>query len=85
MSKIFIKITHENAEDVVMICRKYRGDFDIDLKAGRHIIDATSMLGVFSLCSHLVQVVPIETDVTIIDKLFSDLQPLGAHYRGDNN
>ena len=85
MPKILIKITHENAEDVVMICRKYRGDFDIDLKAGRHVIDSTSMLGVFSLCNHLVQVIPVEFDAAKINELFNDLQPLGAYYGGEND
>ena len=82
MADIFIKVTYENAEEIVMICRNYQDDFDVDLQVGRHVVDATSILGVMSLCNHIVQVIPVgseEIDDNKIQRLLQELKPLGAY------
>ena len=37
----------ENVKDFVNIVSKY--PYDIDLRSGRHVVDAKSILGIFSL------------------------------------
>lgn len=37
----------ENVKDFVNIVSKY--SYDIDLRSGRHVVDAKSILGIFSL------------------------------------
>ena len=48
MQKIDIRLSlAENVKTFVNIVNKY--DFDMDLRAGRHVVDAKSILGIFSL------------------------------------
>lgn len=37
----------ENVKQFVQVCSKYT--FDIDLRSGRYVVDAKSILGIFSL------------------------------------
>ena len=48
MKKVEIKLSlAENVKTFVNTVNKY--DFDMDLRAGRHVVDAKSILGIFSL------------------------------------
>lgn len=48
MQKIDIKLSlAENVKTFVNIVNRY--DFDMDLRSGRHVVDAKSILGIFSL------------------------------------
>ena len=48
MQKVEIKLSlAENVKTFVNIVNRY--DFDMDLRAGRHVVDAKSILGIFSL------------------------------------
>ncbi len=48
MQKYDIKLSMaENVKQFVNIVNRY--DFDMDLRAGRHVVDAKSILGIFSL------------------------------------
>ncbi len=48
MQKFDIRLTEmEHVKRFVNILNKY--DFDMDLRSGRHVVDAKSILGIFSL------------------------------------
>jgi len=48
MKSVDIKLSlAENVKEFVNIVASY--PFDIDLRAGRHVVDAKSILGIFSL------------------------------------
>ena len=48
MQKYEIRLTlAENVKNFVNAVNKY--DFEMDLRAGRHVVDAKSILGIFSL------------------------------------
>ena len=48
MQKVEIRLSlAENVKTFVNIVNKY--SFDLDLRAGRHVVDAKSILGIFSL------------------------------------
>jgi len=48
MQKFDIKLSlAENVKNFVNIASKF--DFDMDLRSGRHVVDAKSILGIFSL------------------------------------
>lgn len=48
MQKFEIRLSlAENVKTFVNIVGKY--DFDMDLRSGRHVVDAKSILGIFSL------------------------------------
>ncbi len=48
MQKFDIKLSMaENVKQFVNIVNRF--DFDMDLRAGRHVVDAKSILGIFSL------------------------------------
>ena len=48
MQKFEIRLTlAENVKQFVNIVNRY--NFDMDLRAGRHVVDAKSILGIFSL------------------------------------
>ena len=59
MQKYGIKLSlAENVKNFVNIVNKF--DFDMDLRAGRHVVDAKSILGIFSL--DLSKVITLEVD-----------------------
>lgn len=48
MQKYDIRLSlAENVKTFVNVVNKY--DFDMDLRSGRHVVDAKSILGIFSL------------------------------------
>ena len=48
MKSVNIKLSlAENVKSFVNIVNRY--SYDVDLRAGRHVVDAKSMLGIFSL------------------------------------
>ncbi len=71
MRTITIKLSlTEDIKDFVRVTSKY--NYDIDLRSGRYIIDAKSILGIFSLDLSK----PIEVDIhdNNCDDLVNDLQ-----------
>jgi len=59
MQKYGIRLSlAENVKNFVNIVNKF--DFDMDLRAGRHVVDAKSILGIFSL--DLGKVITLEVD-----------------------
>ena len=71
MKTVSIKLSMtEDIKNFVRVTSKY--DYDIDLRSGRYVIDAKSILGIFSL--DLSQ--PIEMDIytDTCDDLLEELQ-----------
>lgn len=58
-------------KDFVNIVNKY--DFDVDLTSGRYIIDAKSIMGIFSLDLSSPIKVDVHTDAD--SKIFEELKP----------
>ena len=50
----------ENVKQFVNVVNKY--DYDMDLRSGRHVVDAKSVLGIFSLDLSMPVVLEIFTD-----------------------
>ncbi len=78
MEKYEIKLTlPESVKRFVNIMNKY--DFDMDLRAGRHVVDAKSVLGIFSL--DLSRVITLEIDPAAgvpaeqLQALLEDIKP----------
>lgn len=61
----------ENVKQFVHITNKY--NYDMDLRSGRHVVDAKSILGIFSLDLNLPIVLEIFSDSC--EDLISDLAP----------
>ena len=77
MKKIDIKLTMaENVKQFVNIVNKY--DFDMDLRAGRHVVDAKSILGIFSLDlsrTITLEVQDADANPEQLEALLADIQP----------
>lgn len=78
MKKIDIKLClAENVKTFVNIVNRYA--FDMDLRAGRHVVDAKSILGIFSL--DLSKPITLEvdddkcSDPARMDALLEDIKP----------
>ena len=78
MQKIEIRLSlAENVKTFVNIVNKY--DFDMDLRAGRHVVDAKSILGIFSL--DLSRPITLEinddlnADAKAMEALMNDIKP----------
>ncbi len=72
MEKYEIKLTlPESVKRFVNIMNKY--DFDMDLRAGRHVVDAKSILGIFSL--DLSKPITLDIYSDTCDDLIADIQP----------
>ena len=77
MKKIEIKLSlAENVKTFVNTVNRY--DFDMDLRAGRHVVDAKSILGIFSL--DLSRTITLEVDDENVDSeklyaLMEDIKP----------
>ena len=72
MKKISIKLsTIQDVRKFVETVTSY--DMDIDLASGRYIVDAKSIMGIFSL--DLLQPIELTAYSDDTDKLFSDLAP----------
>jgi phosphotransferase system HPr-like phosphotransfer protein len=61
----------EEVKTFVNIVNRY--DYDMDLRAGRHVVDAKSILGIFSL--DLSQPISLEVYADSCDDLVKDLGP----------
>jgi phosphotransferase system HPr-like phosphotransfer protein len=60
----------ENVKSFVNIVNRYA--YDVDLRAGRHVVDAKSILGIFSL--DLSKPISLEVYADDCDDLISDLK-----------
>ena len=61
----------ENVKDFVNIVSKY--PYDIDLRSGRHLVDAKSILGIFSLV--LNKPITMEVYENNCDDLLAEIKP----------
>lgn len=64
----------ENVNKFVNIVGRY--PFDMDLRAGRHVVDAKSILGIFSL--DLSRPITLEIYSEDCEQLLSEIQPFIA-------
>jgi len=81
MQKYEIRLTlAENVKNFVNAVNKY--DFEMDLRAGRHVVDAKSILGIFSLDLSRTITLEIENADQVpqeqIDALLRDIAPFRA-------
>ncbi len=71
MQKYEIRLTlAENVKQFVNIVNRY--NFDMDLRAGRHVVDAKSILGIFSL--DLSKPITMDVYDDDCDDLIADIQ-----------
>ena len=66
--------TIEEVRNFVNIVSKY--DFDIDLKSGRYVVDAKSIMGIFSL--DLLNKIEVTVHSDNCDALLAELKPMMA-------
>ena len=72
MRAVNIKLSlAENVKAIVNIVSKH--PYDIDLRAGRHVVDAKSLLGIFSL--DLSKPVTVEVYSDTCDDLMEEIKP----------
>ena len=75
MKTVTIKLSlAENVKSFVNIINKY--PYDVDLRAGRHVVDAKSILGIFSL--DLSKPITMEIYAEACDDLLADIEPFMA-------
>ena len=81
MKKVEIRLSlAENVKTFVNIVNRY--EFDMDLRAGRHVVDAKSILGIFSL--DLSKPITLEVDdernadPEHLEQLMKDIGPFMA-------
>ena len=72
MKSVNIKLSlAENVKSFVnIVCRH---PYDVDLRAGRHVVDAKSILGIFSL--DLSKPITLDVYTDDCDDLVQDIQP----------
>ena len=72
MKAVNIKLSlAENVKTFVNIVNKY--PYDVDLRAGRHVVDAKSILGIFSL--DLSKPIAMEVYDDACDDLLEEIKP----------
>ena len=72
MKTVMIRLSLvENVNKFVNIVGRY--PFDMDLRAGRHVVDAKSILGIFSL--DLSRSIALEIYSNDCDELLKEIQP----------
>lgn len=72
MKSVNIKLSlAENVKEFVNVVASY--PFDIDLRAGRHVVDAKSILGIFSL--DLSKPIALEVYSDDCDELLEKVKP----------
>lgn len=64
----------ENVKAFVNVVNRY--PYDMDLRAGRHVVDAKSILGIFSL--DLSKPIALEVYADDCDDLLADIKPFIA-------
>ena len=75
MKSVTIKLSlAENVKSFVNIVNRY--PYDVDLRAGRHVVDAKSILGIFSFYFIYTLTMDIYTDCC--DDLLNDIKPFMA-------
>lgn len=75
MKSINIKLSlAENVKTFVNTVNRY--PYDMDLRAGRHVVDAKSILGIFSL--DLSKPITLEVYSDECDDLMNDIKPFLA-------
>ncbi len=60
-----------DVKDFVNLVNKY--DFDVDLTSGRYIVDAKSIMGIFSL--DLSKPIKVETHADNTETFFTEVKP----------
>ncbi|MGI6687274.1 MAG: HPr family phosphocarrier protein [Christensenellales bacterium] len=72
MKSVPIKLSYaEEVKTFVNVANRY--NYDMDLRAGRHVVDAKSILGIFSL--DLSKPITLEIYADECDDLLNDLKP----------
>ena len=72
MKSVLIRLSLvENVKKFVNIVSRY--PFEMDLRAGRHVVDAKSILGIFSL--DLSRPITLEIYSDDCEQLLADIQP----------
>lgn len=72
MKSVLIRLSLvENVNKFVNIVSRY--PFEMDLRAGRHVVDAKSILGIFSL--DLSRPITLEIYSDDCEQLLTDIQP----------
>ena len=72
MKQVNIKLSlAENVKTFVNMVNRY--PYDMDLRSGRHVVDAKSILGIFSL--DLSKPITLEVYSDECDDLITDLKP----------
>ena len=75
MKQVNIKLSlAENVKTFVNMVNRY--PYDMDLRAGRHVVDAKSILGIFSL--DLSKPITLEVYSDECDDLMNDIKPFMA-------
>ena len=75
MKSVPIKLSFaEEVKTFVNVANRY--DYDMDLRAGRHVVDAKSILGIFSL--DLSKPITMEIYTDSCDDLLNDIKPFMA-------
>ena len=75
MKSVNIKLSlAENVKTFVNIINRY--PYDVDLRSGRHVVDAKSILGIFSL--DLSKPIAMEVYADACDDLLADVKPFLA-------
>ena len=75
MKSVMIKLSLvENVNRLVNIVTRY--PFEMDLRAGRHVVDAKSILGIFSL--DLSKPIALEIYADECDELIGEIKPFLA-------
>lgn len=74
MKKVLVKLNDSTLiKSFVNIINKY--PFDLDLRSGRYVVDAKSILGIFSLdLSQPIELEILSDDTQEIDKLLTDIK-----------
>ena len=74
MKSVNIKLSlAENVKSFVNIVNRY--PYDVDLRAGRHVVDAKSILGIFSLDLSKPIDLNIHAEDTNVDAVLEVLKP----------
>ena len=75
MKSIPIKLTYaEEVKAFVNTVNRY--EYEVDLRSGRHVVDAKSILGIFSL--DLSKPITMEIYADSCDDLLADIKPFMA-------
>ena len=75
MKSIPIKLTYaEEVKAFVNTVNRY--EYEVDLRSGRHVVDAKSILGIFSL--DLSRPITLEVYADDCDDLMNDIKPFLA-------